>query len=238
MGFWRDVDSLLIVESQIKLPEQREGVRQWYERTTRSWRKALVWATVIAVVGAIVFWCLGSLSLFSRIQTFNGATVIPIGAGLWMASFVFIFLIPSREASFRGQEWIESFVTLAERSIREQIAPAAKVWIRFGERMEKEVPEFLKELRQGLETVKSSAVRIEEAVKKNEQIAKDAKPIIEALKRIQQRLEKEIETGVIEDFRNATRAIQTLAGPGALRDVPESDQPNLQRALQALRARR
>lgn len=218
--------------------EQREGIRQWYERTTRNWRKALIGSTFIAVIGAIVFWCLGSLNLFSRIQTFNGATVIPIGAGLWMAAFVFIFLIPSREAGFRSQEWIELAVATLQKTIREEIAPGARVWTRIGEKIEKELPEMIKEAREGIELVRASARKIEEAVQKNEGMAIEVKPVVDAIKRIEERIEKEIKTGLLDELRQAAQAVKTFAGPETARTTPKADQPDMSRILPALSRRK
>lgn len=222
------------MDSVDPLPETREGIRQWYNRTTRTWRKALVWATIVAIVGAIVFYCLGSTNLFSRIQTYNGALTIPVGAGLWMAAFVFIFLIPSREAGFRSQEWIEIAVAILQKAVREEIAPTARVWTRIGERVEKELPAMLAEAREGIQLVRTSAVKIEETVQKNEKVAEQVKPVVEALKRIEERIEHEIKTGIIDDVRQAAISIQTFTGPGAAKKVPVSDQPDMSRILPAL----
>jgi len=226
------------MDSLERLPENKEGIRQWYNRTTRSWRKALLWSTVVAVIGAVAFYCLGSMAIFSKIQTFNGAMVIPIGAGLWMAAFVFIFLIPSREAGFRSQEWIEVAVAILQRTVRDEITPAARLWTRIGTRVEEEIPKLLAEIKSGIDLAKTSAARIEEAVKKNETLAADAKPVVEALKRIEDRFEQEIKAGLIDDIRQAAHAVKTFAGPGAAKKVPVSDQPNLGRALQALERKR
>jgi len=222
------------MDSVDRLPETREGVRQWYNRTTRTWRKALVWATVVAILGAIAFYCLGSMRVFSLLQTFNGAMIIPIGAGLWMAAFVFIFLIPSREVGFRSQEWIEAAVKILQKTVSEEIAPTARVWTRIGERVEKELPAMLAEAREGIQLVRTSAVKIEEAVQKNDKVADQVKPVVEALKRIEERIEHEIRTGIIDDVRQAAISIQTFAGPGAAKKVPASDQPDMTRILPAL----
>lgn len=226
------------MESMERLPETKEGIRQWYNRTTRTWRKALLWSTVIAIIGAAIFFCLGSMPIFTKLQTFNGAMVIPIGAGLWMAAFVFIFLIPSREAGFRSQEWIEVAVAILQRTVRDEITPAAKIWTRIGTRVEEEIPKLLSEIRNGIDMAKATSAKVEEAIKKNETIAADAKPVIEALKRIEDRLEKEIKAGLIDDIRQAAHAVKSFAGADTAKKVPTADQPNLGRALQVLERKR
>lgn len=221
-----------------RLPETKEGIRQWYNRTTRTWRKALLWSTVVAIFGAIVFFALGSMPVFTKLQTFNGAMVIPIGAALWMAAFVFIFLIPSREAGFRSQEWIEVAVAILQKTVRDEIMPAAQIWTRIGTRVEEELPKLLTEIRNGIDLAKTTAARVEEAIKKNETVAADAKPVIEALKRIEDRFEQEIKAGLIDDIRQAAHAVKNFAGPGMAKKVPDADQPNLGRALQVLERKR
>jgi len=220
------------------MDQPREGVRQWYDRTTRHWRKALVWATLVAMAGAVVFYCVGSLQVFSKIQTFNGALIIPVGAGLWMAAFVFIFLIPSREVGFRSQEWIEAAVVMLQKTIQDEIAPGARVWTRIGERIEKELPAMIAEAREGIELVRTSARKIEEAVHKNEKVATEVKPVVDALKRIEERIETEIKTGIIDEVRQAALAIQQFAGPGAAKATPVSDQPDPRRIVPALMRRK
>lgn len=208
--------------------EAKESIRQWYERTTKKWRKALVWATVAAVAAAVVMYGFSSFSFLARLQTFNGAMTIPIAALIWMLTFVFIFLVPSREASFRSQEWIEAMVALVEQSVREQVAPAAVVWRRIGERVERDLPGFVREVRDGMETVRSSAARLEQAIQKNEKVAEEARPVVEALRRIEDRIERE---GLIDELRDAARAVKNFAGA----PPKPGEEPSIDRALATLR---
>lgn len=209
-----------------------ESIRQWYERTTKKWRMALVYATVFAAVTASIMWVMAELPFLARLQTFNGALTIPVAAGIWMATFVFIFLVPSREASFRSQEWIEAMVVVIKKTVNDQIAPAARTWGRVGERVEQEFPRLLNEFRDGVTVIKASASRLEEAVKKNDKISDEAKPVIEALRRIEVRVEQEIQTGLFEELRDAARSVKTLAAPPPP-PRPE-DLPQLDLALASL----
>jgi hypothetical protein len=191
----------------------RETIRQWYERTTKKWRMGLVWCTLIALVGAGVVYFIASFSFLARLQTFNGAMTIPIAGLIWLLAFVYIFLVPSREASFRSQEWIEAMVTIVERTVTEQVAPAALVWGRIGMRVEAELPGFLAECKTGMDSVNTAAVKLQSAVDKNEQISNDVGPVIESLKRIEARVEGEINTGLLDEVRAAARAVKALGGP-------------------------
>jgi hypothetical protein len=225
------------MDLQSKLPESREGVRQWYERTTRNWRKALIWATVIAVAGAIPFFVLGNLPTFTRLQTFNGAIVIPLSAGIWIAAFVYIFLVPSREVGFRSQEWIEMAVTMMQKTIDEKIAPGTQVWMRIGERIEKEIPEFIKEFKEGIRIVRDSAVKIEAVVAKNEKAAEEVKPLVASIRKLQESIEREIKAGFLVQVREAAEAIKVFAGRPS-EAVPDEDKPSLDKVLVALGRKR
>jgi hypothetical protein len=212
----------------------KEGVRAWYNRTTGKWRKIIVVSTIGALLAGIVFFEYAPVSIISRLQIYNGAWTIPVAALIWILAFVYIFLVPSREVGFRSQEWIEAAVKILQKTISEEIAPAARVWTRIGERVEKELPAMLAEAREGIQLVRTSAVKIEEAVQKNDKVADQVKPVVEALKRIEERIEHEIRTGIIDDVRQAAISIQTFAGPGAAKKVPASDQPDMTRILPAL----
>jgi hypothetical protein len=94
-----------------------ESIRHWYDRTTSRARKLLLWSSIIAVIGGVFFFSFASQKAATFIQTANGAVTIPIAGGIWIASFVYIFLVPSREVGFRSQEWIEMAVTMMQKTI-------------------------------------------------------------------------------------------------------------------------
>lgn len=212
---------------KVQKEADKESIRHWYERTTKQWRKGLVWATIAAVVSAAALYGLASFSFLARLQTFNGAVVIPISALIWMITFTFVFLVPSREASFRSQEWIEAMVGLVEQAVREQVAPAAVVWRKIGERVERDMPGFLREIREAVDTMKTSAANLDLTMQKNDKVAEEALPVIKALRRIEERIERE---GVIDEMREAARAVKSFAGAPLRR----SEEPSIEKALAAL----
>lgn len=208
----------------------KESIRMWYERTTKKWRMGLVWCTLFALVGAAVVYFIASFSFLARLQTFNGAMTIPIAGLIWLLAFVYIFLVPSREASFRSQEWIEAMVTIVERTVSEQVAPAAVVWGRVGAKIEKELPVLLEDIRGGFDTVKAAAVNLEKAVEKNEKLADEVRPVVESLKRIQSRVETEIQSGLFEEVRAAAVAVKSFGGG----PIDKADLPRLPAGLTGL----
>lgn len=212
---------------KVQKEADKESIRHWYDRTTKQWRKGLVWATVGAVVAASVLYGLASFPFLARLQTFNGAITIPIAALIWMLIFTFVFLVPSREASFRSQEWIEAMVGLVEQAVREQLAPAAVVWRKIGERVEHDMPGFVREIREAVDTIKTSAANLDLAIQKNDKVTEEALPVVKALRRIEERIERE---GLIDEMHDAARAIKSFAGAPLRR----SEEPSIEKALAAL----
>jgi hypothetical protein len=216
-----------------------EGIRAWYDRTTSKARKVLVLSTILAITGGIFAFFSLSSAMSSRLQTFNGALVIPIFGLIWIVGFIYIFLIPQREAGFRSQEWIELMVSTMQDSIDNKIAPAVKTWKTVGDQVEKEFPSTLQEIKEciskasvTMDELRAAAKNLTEAVKKNEKVVSDAAPAIESLKRIETRLEQEFKGGLFENIQSAIEGIRGISG------VPkvEDDKPDLDWALQSIRA--
>lgn len=222
-----------------------EGIRAWYSRTTSKARKALLWFTVIGVIGAIgVFW-VAPVSVMERIQQFNGAMTIPLFGLIWIVGFIYMFLIPQREAGFRSQEWVETMVTTFQDSMVRQISPAVKIWTEIGTDVKAEIPVVLGDVRavmkkvsETMDDLRMAAKRLTEAVEKNEKILQDAKPAIEALRRIETKVELEIKAGLFENLQTALEAVRELGGMPPSKTVVqvEEDAPiNLQWAIESIR---
>jgi len=92
---------------QPSLAGNQESARQWYIRTTRRSMRILYVATVVITAGAVTFFAFAPDRLNLKLQIFNGAVTIPAYGGLWLASFILIWLVPMRELGFRGQESME-----------------------------------------------------------------------------------------------------------------------------------
>ena len=119
--------------------QKNESLRQWYTRKTRPAIRWLLAASFATMVSGVLLWVLADLPFLARMQTFNGAIIIPAFGGIWIASFMFIWLIPMRELSFRGQESLDRTEERMKKALEESLLPAADVWKRIGDRVEQEL---------------------------------------------------------------------------------------------------
>lgn len=198
-----------------------ESIRAWYDRTTNKVRKAIVWASIIGLIFAVCFYVFAPQSVNLKLQIFNGAVTIPVAAGIWIAAFVWLFLLPSREAGFRSQEAMEETVRMLDKAIQEKIVPAIEVWQRIGLQVERDLPQFLKDAKESVETIRDIA-------RKNDKLAEDARPALDALRRIEHRIEKELASGFVEDVRAAVDGLKDMTLP------KNATTPDLDRALSAI----
>lgn len=222
----KEDNRLMIKQEKIK----PEGIRAWYFRTTSKSRKFLLWATVVGLaIGGCVFG-LSPDGFVAKIQQFNGAITIPVAGFIWIVGFILLFLVPQREASFRGQEWIEQMVS--------GMLPVVEIWKNIGNKVEAELPGMLAQVKDSiqkanttLDDLRVSAKKIDEAVLSGNQIAEDARPAIEALKRIEASLEAELKKGFFIKVDSALESIQTLGG------LPKTEQqlPDMGWALESIR---
>ncbi len=142
-----------------------EGIRAWYNRNTRKAIRGLIWATVILLLSIVMVWIFVPLAKLQHAQTFNGALTIPGFGGLWIASFMFIWLIPMREVSFRGQESMERMEEKVIDAVEDKIVPAIETWQRIGTKVERELiprfERFLDTAEKAVEQLSSSAKAVE-----------------------------------------------------------------------------
>lgn len=221
------------------MSEQKpEGIRSWYARTTSKARKVLVWTSAVGIMAAGFFFVFAPQDLIEKIQQFNGAMTIPIFGLIWILGFIYMFLIPQREAGFRGQEWIENIAVTFQDSVDQKMAPAVKTWQNIGLEVEKELPGVLAGIKDGLkkasdtmDELRAAAKKIQEAVVKNEKVVENAIPAIEALKRIEAKIEAEIKAGLFENVQATLESVRGISG------VPkqEEESPNLNWALESIR---
>lgn len=217
---------------QVKPKNQKsESIRQWYGRTTSGARKALLVFSAIAIGVAVLLFIYAPQSMHQSLQQFNGAYVIPVAGGIWIAGFLYIFLIPQREVGFRSQEFIESMSNTVKDTIEKEIVPAAIVWKRLGEKLEQELPVFMKKLDEGILEIREASKKLSGAIEKNEGLAAEAKPAIEALRRIEAKVEEEIKGGFFENVKATMASVRSFAG------VPKEGaaEEDLSYALQSIR---
>lgn len=94
--------------------KRKEGIREWYDRTTKMARKSLLIAAISLTSFSVVFYVLASQPLLTKLQTFNGAITIPGFGALWLGTFICIWMLPIREVSFRSHEAMEKMEARAD----------------------------------------------------------------------------------------------------------------------------
>lgn len=95
---------------------------------------------------------------------------------------------------------------------RGKVEETLVVWKRLGERVEAELPIFLKKVDDGFKELKDSAQKLSLVIEKNEAVAAEARPAIEALKRIEAKVEEEIKKGFFEKANAALDSVRTMGG--------------------------
>lgn len=192
----------------MRTPDGRpEPLRVWYTRSTRKAIRSLLAATVIAVLGMVAFWVFVPPDISSRIQTANGAYTIPMFGGLWIAAFMFIWLIPMRELSFRGQESLDRTEDRMKDTIA-RITPVVEVWERVGKKVEGEIlPKFDKMIDEARAAIRETRDRVG--------------PASASVRRVENIVEGKI--GVLSaDVQSASHAIQKFFGPQGAPPDPEA----------------
>lgn len=225
---------------QVQTPaEKPESIRNWYDRTTRKWRKGLWCAAGATLVVMFTAYVILPTPTLARLQTFNGALTIPLWGGLWILSFIFMFLIPSREASFRAQEAMESSFALITNAIKEEVAPAMAEIKKVALRMQKEIDDgVISEFRTMMKTMNETAAALrdtatamkesaqkvqgdaksshEELKKTAEEVRRfteSAQPAIDMFKKLESKLDSEIATGLLDAVRAGMESVQNLTLP-------------------------
>lgn len=221
--------------------EKPESIRQWYQRTTSKARMSLIWVSAVSIIFGVLFFLYAPLKLAQFMQTANGAVTIPIAGGIWIAAFVYIFLVPSREVGFRSQESIEQTVEILNNAVENKIKPALETWLRIGSRVEAElngglmnqIKESIKELRDAAAKITNSAENSNGEIKK---FADDARPAIDALKRVQEKFDSTMNTGFLDDLQAAVASMKHLSLPAPDVNVPVKE-PKLDKALSVISKR-
>lgn len=211
---------------------ENESIRGWYQRTTSTARKSLLFGTISMMLVASIVWTFVPASFIAQAQQFNGALTIPVAGLIWILGFLYIFLIPQREVGFRTQEFVESMSEAVKDTIEKEIVPAVVIWKRIGERIEQELPTFLKKVDEGIAEIRDASKKLAVAIEKNEGLAADAKPAIEALRRIEAKVEEEIKNGFFENARAAMDSVKSFTGGVQTREEAQED---LSYALKSIR---
>jgi hypothetical protein len=217
--------------------DQPETIRQWYDRTTSKARMGLIWCCAISIVFGACFFAFAPLKLAQFMQTANGAVTIPIAGGIWIAAFVYIFLVPSREVGFRSQESIEQTQQILGDAVKKKIEPALEVWLRIGNRVETElnnglmdqIKSTIKDLREATLKVTNSAETSNGEIKK---FTEDAKPAIDALKGLNDKIDKNLGGDFVDNLKMAIESVKHMSLPPMDPGMPvQMKEPKIDKAL-------
>lgn len=85
-------------------------------------------------------------------------------------------------------------------------------WKRIGEKIESELPSFLKRVDEGFNELKETSKKLSIVMERNDSLAQDAKPVIESLKRIEASIEAELNNGFMDEVRTAAAAVRSMGG--------------------------
>ncbi len=112
---------------------------------------------------------------------------------------------------------MEAMDRMEERMLElfeKKLLPAMKVWERVGLAVEAEIKSgLIKEVRDAVKELRATSGKLEKVAADSTTFAEDAKPALEALKRIEDRIEKEIASGLFEDGRIAINGLKEMSVP-------------------------
>ena len=84
---------------------------------SKNWKIGLLAVLLGFVVSAISLWTMASNEMLARIQTFNGALTIPVGALTWAFAFTFVFLIPMKAMQILMCRVMKYNIEVAEKTV-------------------------------------------------------------------------------------------------------------------------
>jgi hypothetical protein len=141
------------------IPKEGENIRAWYQRTTGRSRWIVAWSVLLVLPLGIALYEWLPQSVHAKLQVFNGAYTIPAAAAIWIYAFVYLFLVPSREAGFVSVESVQRCETLIRDAVEKKVPeywerdvkPVLDTWNELGKRLEKRLdPATLDGLLDGL----------------------------------------------------------------------------------------
>lgn len=221
--------------------KKEEPIREWYRRTTRRSRKAILYATILSIGVMAYSWMTMKLPTLQILQTFNGALSVPLLGGIWIMAFIVMFLAPSREVGFRSQETLEKTAKMLSDAMNDKVIPAMECWNRVGQSIEKIVAGGLfEDVKATIRQIQETALRLErQATEGNGEIKKfvsDTRPAIEALKQLQARINTEFGSEFAGDLKSAIQSVRELGGmprrPSAPPAPPQAPKPALEQPVQ------
>jgi hypothetical protein len=179
------------------------------------------------------------MSLLLKLQTASGGLVIPLIGGVWLFALIFMFLSPTREATFRSQESLDDFNVLLLEAVNKKINPAIESWKRIGEQIEQEMKNgLLDNVKKAVEEIRGAARKIEDGNGDLKKFTEDAKPVVKALRELHEQIEKK---NMLHEIVEGAKAIRMMGSPlppvstsksdSGKSEDPEIDVPKVGKAL-------
>lgn len=222
------------------------------DQTVRQTYRNARWFTAVALLGCVTIYVLidhytgGSpIATQARFNTVFQTLLIAAWV-LFMFPYISVTLksilygieINEKTSDFFSKPEKSPLIQFVEKKLSEQgntqkelfereILPAIQTWQRIGKTVEEQIPTLI----QGMTEIREAAKKIDQAVQKNDNLAAEMKPAIDALKRIEAKVEDEIKTGLFENIRAATESVRGING------IPkvEETKPDLNTALSVIR---
>jgi hypothetical protein len=98
MGDPLAVTQKMRVTRTVSSAEIKQELRAWASASilTVTWKAILLAVLAGFLCSAVLLWRSATTEMLARIQTFNGALTIPVGALTWAFAFTFVFLVPMK----------------------------------------------------------------------------------------------------------------------------------------------
>ena len=136
------------------MKEEEKSIRKWYEAKTRRAIKWLVGFGVVSLLVGVVLFALLPDAVTLKLQVFNGAYTIPIGALIWLVIFTLIWMMPIREISFRTFESTEALREEIKAAIKDEIHPSVKRFEKIADQLEEKFEDrFLDRVDEALDSI-------------------------------------------------------------------------------------
>lgn len=222
----------------INVPKHELHIREWWTRKTKKVSRYILISSIVSLIASMLFFEYAPPALIARIQIFNGAMTLPVGGAIWIAAFIFQFLIPSREVAFRSQETLERTELRVKESLEkfdkfmtEEAGPAIQLLRKTVEAFE---TRYSKNIETTVDACQDAARDAVETAQRTETMARElhreALPMIQTAARVIEKVDKALNGGLLAQIGLLAKGAQTMGEVKGGATVPD-----LNRALTSLK---
>lgn len=222
-------------------PKHEFAIREWWTRKTKKVSRYILVSSIVSMIASILFFEFASPALIARIQIFNGAMTLPVGGAIWIAAFIFQFLIPSREVAFRSQETLErtelrvkQSLDMFEKFMQEEAVPSIQLLRKTVEAFE---TKYAKNIESTIYVCQNAAKNAVETAQRTEVMAQDIHrevlPVLASAARVIEKIDGGLNGGLLGSLSLLVNGTAPGA-PGAIPGNGASSVPDLNRALTTL----